>query len=101
MMKVYTVYSWVVKRGHGKEFVAAWQNFAKWIARQEGSTGSTWLFKDTIDPAHYISVDAWKEEKASKTVRKGVEFGRQYYKLQQLTDNFSSWTLQLEAKQEA
>ncbi len=100
MTNVYTVYSWVVKRGRGKEFVSAWQNFAKWIVKQEGSTGLTQLFKDTLDPAHYMSVDAWKEEKTSEMIRKGVEFGRQYYKLQQLTDNFSSWMLKLEAEQQ-
>ncbi len=100
MTKVYTVYSWVVKRGRGEEFVAEWQDFAKWIVKQEGSTGSTQLFRDTLDPAHYMSVEVWKEEKASETIRKGVEFGRQRYKLQQLTDNFSSWMLKLEAEQQ-
>jgi len=99
-MEVYAVYSWVVKRGRGEEFVAAWQNFAKWIVKQEGSTGSTRLFRNTLDLAHYMSVDVWKEGKASETIRTGVEFGRQYYKLQQLTDNFSSWSFKLEAEQQ-
>ena len=98
MPSVYVVRSWIVKRGRDLDFLTAWQAFAKWMVRQEGSTGSTRLFRDTLDPAHYMSVDSWEEEKAPTTFR-GLEFGRQSYKLEQLAVNFSSWTLNLEAEE--
>ncbi len=99
MPRVYVVRSWVVKRGRDEDFLTAWKGFARWMVRQDGSTGSTRLFRDTLDPAHYMSVDSWEEEKASATTR-GLEFGRQSYKLEQLTVNFSSWTLKLEAEEQ-
>ena len=99
MTKAYTVYSWVAKAGRDTEFVAAWREFAKWTVKQEGSTGSTRLFRDTSNPRHFMSVDSWRNEKALKTLREESEFNRQLNRLQRLLDNFSSWPLKLEAEE--
>ena len=96
--KVCIIQSWIVKRTREHDFLTAWRTHAKWIVNQEGSTGSARLFKDTLDPAHYVSVHSWEEEKVS-TATRGVEFGRQTYKLEQLTVNFSSWKLKLEGEE--
>ena len=97
--KLYIVNSWIVKRGRDKEFVAAWKAFAKWLVSQKGSMGSTRLFKDDLDPAHYLSVDSWENGAVHAAFRRGVQFGKQSYRLQKLTIDFSSWTLTLEAEE--
>ena len=98
LTRVYIVQSWIVKRNREHDFLAAWQAYAKWIINQEGSTGPAQLFKDTLDPAHYMSVHSWAEEKVLTTTR-GVEFGRQTHKLEQLSVNFTSWKMNLEGEE--
>ncbi len=101
MPKVYIVNSWIVKRGRDKDFVVAWKAFARWIVSQNGATGTTRLFKDDLDPAHYLSVHSWEDETARATVQRGVQFGKESFKLQQLAVDFSSWSLRLEAEEKS
>ena len=98
MAKIFTVYSWTVKRGHGQEFVEAWKGFARWAISQTGSSGSTRLFRDTDDPTHFMSVDSWENEELLESIRKGMEYGRRIDDLRKLSYNFASWPLELEAE---
>ena len=88
-LKIYTISNWTVKRGRDKEFVEAWKVFANWIVLQKG-TGPTRLLRDDLDPAHYISIESWEDENTRAAIQRGVPFGRQSYKLQQLAIDFSS-----------
>ena len=93
--------SWVVKRGRDLEFVAAWQAYAKWLISKHGSKGSPQLFRDNLDPAHYVSIDYWDDNEALTAIRNSVYFCRESYRLQQLTMHFSSWTLTPETSGQA
>jgi len=97
-LKIYTISNWTVKRGHDKEFVTAWKSFANWIVLQKG-TGPTSLFKDELDPAHYVSIESWEDQSIRAAIQKGVPFGRQSYKLQQLTIDFSSRSFKKEGEE--
>ena len=101
MTRVYTVYSWVAKQGRDREFVSKWQQFAKWVVNQKGSMKSTRLFGDMSNPNHFLSVDSWKEEKAFKILQAGREFNGQLRDLRKFLDDFSSWSLKLEAEERA
>src|SRR5207245_10635281 len=76
LAKIFTVYSWTVKRGHGQEFVKAWRGFARWAISQTGSSGSRRLFRDTGDPTHFMSVDSWQHQALLESMQKGVEYDR-------------------------
>jgi len=97
-LKIYTISNWTVKRGHDKEFVAAWKGFANWIVLQKGA-GPARLFKDDLDPAHYISIESWEDESSRAAIQNGVPFGRQSYKLQQLTIDFFSRSFKKEGEE--
>jgi heme-degrading monooxygenase HmoA len=99
LAKIFTVYSWTVKRGHGQEFVEAWKGFARWAISQTGSSGSTRLFRDTDDPTHFMSVDSWQNLELLESIQKGVEYGRRIDDLRKLLYNFASWPLELEAEE--
>ena len=101
MAKVYVVYSWVAKQGRDREFVSKWREFAKWIVNQNGSMKSTRLFGDMSSPNHFLSVDSWEEERALETLQAGGEYNSQLRDLRKLLDDFSSWSLKLEAEQRA
>lgn len=101
MARLYTVYSWVARKGRDEEFVSAWQEFAKWIVNQIGSTRSTRLFRDTSDTRHFMSVDSWEDEKSLRTLREGSEYDEQINSLHRFLDNFHSWPLKLEAEQKS
>ena len=97
-LKIYTISNWTVKRGREKEFVAAWKNFANWIVRQKG-TGPASLFKDDLDPAHYTSIESWEDESTRAAIQKGIPFGRESYKLQQFSIDFSSRSFKKEGEE--
>jgi heme-degrading monooxygenase HmoA len=99
--KVYTVYSWTTKEGHDKDFVAAWRELARLVVNQAGSTKSTRLFRDVMDRRHFMSVDSWNSEKALRGLQQEPEFGHKLAELRKLLDNFSSWSLRLEAEEKA
>lgn len=98
---VYVVYSWTTKEGNDKDFVAAWRELARLVVNQAGSTKSTRLFRDTTDRRHFMSVDSWNNEKALRVLQHEPEFGRKLAEVRKLLDNFSSWSLRLEAEEKA
>jgi heme-degrading monooxygenase HmoA len=93
MSKTCTISSWIVKPSRNGEFVAAWQAYAKWLVSRPGLTSPSQLFRDSVDPAHYMGIDYWQDKDAFTAIQTGVDYGRQLYKLQQLAIHFSSWTL--------
>jgi heme-degrading monooxygenase HmoA len=98
LSKTYTVYSWTVKKGLDSRFVEAWRDFAAWVVGQRRSSGSTRLFRDLADPAHFMSVDSWENEEALADFQKGAEFRHRIDVLRELLDDFRSWPLGLEAE---
>ncbi len=99
--RVYTVYSWTAKEGLDREFVVAWRELAKLVVSQAGSTKSTRLFRDMLDARHFMSVDSWNNEEALRALPGRPEFDRKLAGLRKLLDNFSSWSLKLEAEEKA
>ena|SRR5215510_1829763 len=94
----YTIRNWTVKRGRDQDFVAAWRVFARWMVSQKGMIGPARLFKDNLDPAHYVSIDSWEDEATRDSIQVGVQFGKQAYKLEQLSMDSSSRSFSLEAE---
>ncbi len=99
LTKTFTVYSWTVKRGQDHQFADAWKDFAKWVTRQKGSSGSTRLFRDLNTAGHFLSVDAWENEESLRAFLKEAEFGLRVEGLRKFLDGFSSWPLKLEAEE--
>jgi hypothetical protein len=54
-----------------------------------------------LDGRHFLSVDAWNDQNALRALREEPEFGRKLGELRKLLDNFSSWSLELEAEEKA
>ena len=48
-----------------------------------------------------MSVDSWNNEKALRVLQHEPEFGRKLAEVRKLLDNFSSWSLRLEAEEKA
>ena len=99
MSKAYTIRNWTVKRGRDNDFLATWKVFAGWMISQQGAIGPIRLFKDNLDPAHYISIDSWEDENVRDSIQDSVHFGKQSYKLEQLAMDFSYRSFSLEAEE--
>ena len=97
-LKVWTVYSWVAKPGQQSESVLACREFAKWIVRQTGSTGSTRLFSDKSDTRHFMSVDSWEDERAFRSLLERSEFNRRMDQLRKHLTKIESWPCCLKLK---
>jgi heme-degrading monooxygenase HmoA len=98
LSKTYIVYSWTVKKRLDEKFMEAWRDFAAWAVGQNGSSGSTRLFRDLADTAHFMSVDSWENEDAIADFQKGAEFRQRIGILRELLDDFSFWPLELKVE---
>lgn len=51
----YTLGNWTAKAGNEKTFIAEWQAFARWTARNQSGAGTAYLLQDLEHPQHFVS----------------------------------------------
>src|SRR4051812_27302419 len=74
MPPAYASGSWRPNAGQETAFVAAWTEFANWIATVDGVVEMPRLLRDANDPRHYMSYSRWRDAEAMDAWRKNPEF---------------------------
>ena len=89
----YTLGNWTVKAGNEKTFIAEWQAFARWTAKNQFGAGTGHLLQDPAHPQKFVSFGSWESPDAIKAWRECSEFKSFVSKGRALCDEFEPWTL--------
>ncbi len=86
--KLYTLGTWTAKVGKEETFMAEWQAFARWTARNQPGAGRAYLLQDPEHPQQFISFGPWESQDAIKSWRERPEFREFVARVRQLCDDF-------------
>lgn len=96
----YTLGTWTVKQGKEKAFVAEWDSFAKWTAKNQPGAGHGYLLQDVQRPQQFVSFGPWDNPEAIADWREKPEFKSFVEKVKQLCDDFQPRSLKLASTSE-
>lgn len=96
----YTFGNWTVKPGNEKAFIAEWEAFARWTARNQPGAGTGYLLQDPEHPRQFVSFGPWENTDAIKAWRGHPEFKAFASKVRELCDEFQPQSLLLVASSE-
>ena len=97
MTTTYTSGTWLVREGEEQQFVAAWEEFVRSAAGQEGSR-SFWLVRDTENPRRFMSFAPWDSFEAQHAWKQTSGFSEGMARVRQHVEEFtpSVWELAAE-----
>jgi len=88
----YTSGLWTVKPGKEADFVAAWEELAKWVVEKLGAEEAH-LLQDLEQPQRFISFGPWKDLGSIKAWRERSEFAEFIAKMKELCVDIQPRTL--------
>lgn len=93
MGALYTLGEWTAKEGREEEFVAAWQELARWT--EASVDGATWakLLRDREEPRRFISFSPWGDEDAVDAWRERPGFQSRVETIRALVSSFVPHTM--------
>ena len=91
--QLYTLGNWTAKPGYEKQFIAEWEAFARWTARNQPGAGAGYLLQDPEHPRQFVSFGPWDNADAIKAWRERPEFKAFVLKIRGLCDDFQPRTL--------
>lgn len=98
MAGLYTLGEWQVKEGREAEFVAAWEEFARWtVATVEGSAWAK-LLRDRDDPRRFVSFGPWRDDEAVAQWRSHPGFEERVAALSDLVESFTPHRMDIAAE---
>ena len=86
-MTVYTLETWVVKPGRGREFVDAWDAFARWTV-ESGFESTGTLLRVRDDPDRYVSFGPWPSADDAERWRASPGFSEHLERLRETLESF-------------
>ena len=95
--QIYTLGIWTVKEGREQAFIAEWEAFAKWTAKNQPGSQDAYLVKDLNNPRQFVSFGPWDNAEAIAAWRERAEFKAFVGKVKDLCDEFQPRTLSLAA----
>ena len=93
----YTLGIWTVKEGKEQDFIAEWDRFANWTAKNQPGARDAYLVQDLNDPKQFISFGPWDNSEAIAAWRDRPEFKAFVAKVKGLCDDFQPRSLALVA----
>jgi heme-degrading monooxygenase HmoA len=85
-MTVYTLGVWRVRPGREEEFVAGWDELARWTV-ESGFEWSGTLLRDREQPALFVSVGPWPSAEVAERWRSSAGFTDRVARLRELVEN--------------
>jgi heme-degrading monooxygenase HmoA len=98
----YTIYgtgSWQPFPEQEEAFIAAWKEFAEWIAGLDGA-GEAILARDVRAENRYVSFSGWDDVEALRAWKAHPEFKERMSRVQQFVDKFAPTELEVVARAE-
>jgi heme-degrading monooxygenase HmoA len=96
----YTVGKWITRGGKEKAFIAEWEKFAKWTARNQPGAGMGYLLQDPERPQQFTSFGPWENFEAIRAWRERSEFKAFVARVRELCEDFQPQSLVLVANSE-
>ena len=97
MAVTYTSGIWVAKPGEEDEFVAAWEEFARWASTHDGA-GTLRLVRDREQTNRFSSFAPWESVDAIQAWKGSDEFRERIGQVKQHVTEFSPSELELVAE---
>lgn len=96
----YTLGIWTVKPGNEHAFIAEWEAFAKWTAKNQPGAKTACLLQEKEHPAQFVSFGPWENVEAIKSWRERPEFKTFVSKARELCLDFQPRSFELVATTE-
>lgn len=96
MTETYTSGAWKAKPGSEDDFVAAWEEFARW-ARAMPGCGTLRLVRDVEDGTRFMSFAPWESFEAQRSWKETDEFRERMGRVRQYVEEFTPSTFELVA----
>ena len=96
----YTLGIWTAKSGKEQAFIAEWEAFAKWTAKNQPGAGKAFLLQDPDHPEQFVSFGPWESVEVIKAWRERHEFKIFVSKVRDLCSDFQPRSLALVASSE-
>ncbi len=98
--QLYTLGTWTVKPGNERVFIAEWETFARWTAKNLAGAGMAYLLQDAERPEQFISFGPWESAEHVRLWRERPEFRAFAVKVRELCSDFQPHTLSVVASSE-
>lgn len=98
MDTLYTLGEWTAKEGREGEFVAAWEELARWTA--DKVEGASWakLVRDEDDARRFISFSPWRDAEGVAAWRDRPGFQSRVATIQEVASSFVPHTMHVAAE---
>jgi heme-degrading monooxygenase HmoA len=90
----YTSGIWLVREGHEADFVAAWSDFAQWIAGWPGAQELR-LVRDLDQPHRFLSFAPWDSFDEQRAWKESPEFRERIGRVREHVEDFTPSTYEL------
>lgn len=88
MNELYTCGIWTVKPGHEDEFVAAWDEFARWTSEHVPGAGWATLVQQEDQPSRFLTFGPWDSAEAIEAWRATDGFQERIARIRPLLEGF-------------
>ncbi len=89
----YSVGIWLVKSGREKEFITAFDDFAKWVLNRNLGAGEVYLLQDIQQPGRFITCGPWESLQKIEEWRNLPEFKEFFAKSKEMCDEITPLTM--------
>ncbi len=90
----YTLITWNVRAGREEDFVSAWEDVTRWVARQAPDVEWPRLLRDPREFSRFVSFGALVDPVSVERWRTRPEWGRQVTRLLELVESFDARRLE-------
>lgn len=88
MDELYTSGRWTVVAGREDEFIAAWEDLARWTEEQVAGAGWASLLQDTEQANRFLSFGPWESAEAIEAWRASEGFQERVGRIRALLEGF-------------
>ncbi len=89
----FSVGIWLVKPGKEYDFIAAFNEFAKWVFNKNLGSGEVYLLQDLQEPRHFITCGPWDSLQKIEEWRNLPEFKAFFIKAKEMCDEVTPLTM--------
>lgn len=93
--QLYTVGIWTARPGKEAEFMAAWEEFARWTAVSQPGAAQAYMLRDLAHPQRFLSFGPWESAERIDAWRATPEFKAFAAHARELCDDFQPGTYKL------
>ena len=91
--QLFSVGIWLIKSGKENDFIAAFNDFAKWVFNHNLGAGEVYLLQDLLEPRRVVTCGPWDSIQKIEEWRKLPEFKEFFTKAKEMCDDATPLTM--------